>query len=329
MDDIARLANVSKPTVSRALRDSPNVLPDTKKRVLEVAKKYGYAVNRNAQKLRHKRLDTIAVVLDFPSLHEKRISDPFIFELLGGVAEALAVREQDLLLCSPHLDDAGSYRTILSSKGADGLVFLGQGRREAALRELAEAGAPFVVWGAVTDDAPYCVVGSDNHLGGMLAGRHIASRDRRRVLFIGDTAHMEIKLRRDGLVAALDEDAPGYSIADIAIGDFAYDTSFAAVSSFIAQAADLPDAVFACSDSCAMATINAFREAGLNAPEDISVVGYNDIPEGAHFFPPLTTIRQDVHMAGSLLVERLMQALDGSTARSIKLNTELVVRGSS
>lgn len=103
MGDIARLANVSKPTVSRVLSGSPLVTAETRERVLEVARANGYAVNRNAQKLRQLRTDTVAVMLDFGSHREGRIADPFIFELLAGVSEALSVRNQDLLLSPPGL----------------------------------------------------------------------------------------------------------------------------------------------------------------------------------------------------------------------------------
>ena len=86
MDDVARLANVSKPTVSRALSGHPNVTEQTRNKVLEVARKHGYAVNRNARKLREKHTNTVAVVLDFSSHRRDRISDPFIYELLAGLS---------------------------------------------------------------------------------------------------------------------------------------------------------------------------------------------------------------------------------------------------
>lgn len=92
MGDIARLADVSKPTVSRVLNNSPLVGAKTRDHVLQVARAHGYAVNRNAQKLRQTRTETIAVVLDFGSHRHGRIADPFVFELLAGVSEALSVR---------------------------------------------------------------------------------------------------------------------------------------------------------------------------------------------------------------------------------------------
>ncbi len=329
MDDIARLANVSKPTVSRALNNSDLVTEETKARVLEVARRYGYSVNRNAQKLRHKRTDTIAVVLDFPSHRGKHISDPFIFDLLAAVANALADRNQDLLLCSPKLDDASSYMGVLSSKGADGIVFLGQGHRDAALKALAETDAPFVVWGAVSPELPYPAVGSDNFRGGELAGQYLAKHGRRNLLFLGDTSFLEIRLRREGLEQGARASLGGkLKINDLALNDFGHQTYFEGVGKYLKAQRRPPDGIFACSDTIAMAAIDALRQAGLGVPEDVSVVGYNDIAAASYFRPPLTTVHQDIAEAGELLVQRLMDRIDGKTPASVTLQTELIVRES-
>lgn len=323
MEDIARLAQVSKPTVSRALQDSPLVNAETKRRVVAIARKYGYSVNRNAQKLRGKRTNTIAVVLDFPSHPGKRVSDPFIFELLADVAKALAIRHQDLLLCSPDVDEAHAYQAMLASKGADGIIFLGQGGRDPWLKDLARTNAPFVVWGAVDDDRAYCAVGSDNRRGGVLAGQRFAQLKRKRVVFLGSRAHRELEQRREGLAEGL---GPGATIVDLEVPDFSYESSYAAFKEMLARGARKPDAVFAASDTAAMAVIAALRDHGLGVPDDVSVIGYNDIPYAAHFSPGLTTIRQDTNQAGSLLVEKLFQLLDGARPTSVKLPTDLVLR---
>ncbi|MDX1409369.1 MAG: LacI family DNA-binding transcriptional regulator, partial [Saprospiraceae bacterium] len=199
MDDIARLASVSKPTVSRVLNNSPLVKPETRKRVLSVVREHGYAVNRNAQKLRHRRTDTIAVSLDYRSHLGSRISDPFIYELLVGVSEALAESGQDLLLCAPNHNDSDAFLNMLSARTADGFIVLGQGHREETLQLLGINGAPLVVWGAASPDTPYCVVGSDNFRGGFLAGQYFLQKNRSRFLFVGDTSYREIYLRREGL----------------------------------------------------------------------------------------------------------------------------------
>ena len=326
MDDVARLAKVSKPTVSRALSDSPLVNPSTKKRVLSVAQKYGYAVNRNAQKLRHKRTNTIAVSLDFLSHRQNHISDPFIFDLLAGVSEALGERNQDLLLCAPKHNDTDAFKQMLSSRAADGFILLGQGHREKMLSEFARTGAPIVVWGAGTAKTPYCVIGSDNFLGGLLAGRYFLEKKRSRFLFVGDTTFREIYLRRAGLKEAADKSNQSITIDDLVLSDFSYESAFDAARNFLDATLDPPDAVFAYGDTAAMAFIRALRNKALKVPDDVLVVGYNDIPSAAYFSPPLTTIRQDTYQAGRLLVSNLMQILGGAPPKTATIDTQLIVR---
>lgn len=325
MGDIARLANVSKPTVSRALNGSPLVTKETRDRVLEVARVHGYAVNRNAQKLRQVRTDTIAVVLDFSTHRGGRIADPFIFELLAGVSEALSVRNQDLLLSPPGLTDAKSYLDLLSARAADGFLFLGQGGREPMLNDLARSGVPFVVWGAVDPADSYCAVGSDNRLGGLLAGRLFLKRGAKRWLFVGDADHKEIRMRRDGLQDAAAEAGEDVAIDTLSVEHMAYASTFASAAAYLRDH-PAPDAVFAFSDTAAMAVISAFRDAGHIAPRDYSLVGYNNIPPAGHFTPAITTIEQETHIAGAILVEKLMQQIDGSRAKSTLLPTRIIIR---
>lgn len=324
MGDIARLANVSKPTVSRALNGSPAVTKETRDRVLEVARANGYAVNRNAQKLRQLRTDTVAVVLDFSTHRGGRIADPFIFELLAGVSEALSVRNQDLLLSPPGLSDAKSYADLLNSRAADGFIFLGQGGREPLLRDLAKSGAPFVVWGAVDPADGYCEVGSDNRLGGQLAGDLFLKRGRKRWLFVGDTDHKEIRMRCDGM-REVATGVAGITIDQLRVEHMAYASTFTGAAAYLRDH-EPPDAVFAFSDTAAMAVISAFREAGHLSPRDYSLIGYNNIPPAAHFTPAITTIEQETHIAGAILVEKLMQQIDGGRAKSTLLPTRLILR---
>jgi len=326
MADIARLAKVSKPTVSRALSNNPLVNRDTRERVLSIAREHGYSVNRNAQKLRNKRTNTVAVSLDFLSHRQNHISDPFIFDLLAGVSEALGDLNQDLLLFAPGHNDLDAFREILSSKGADGFIVLGQGHRERMLDDFARTGAPLVVWGAAGDDTPYCVVGSDNRRGGYLAGRYFLEHGRRRFLFVGDTSHAEIRHRHEGLVRAAGEADPPANVRAIPLSNFSYENAFDAANRFLDATDDPPDAVFAYSDTAAMAFVSALGRRGLDVPRDVSVVGYNDIPSAAYFNPPVTTVRQDTYQAGKLLVEKLMQMLDGERPETETIPTELVRR---
>lgn len=324
MQDIARLADVSMPTVSRVLSGSPLVTEGTRERVLEVARAQGYAVNRNAQKLRSARTNTIAVMLDFGSHHHGAIGDPFVFELLAGVSEALSIRNQDLLLSPPGLDEARAFRDFYRARGADGFIVLGQGMRDPMLRRLAREDVPLVVWGAVSPGAGYCAVGSDNMLGGRLAAQHFLGAGRKRWLFIGDIRHEEPRLRFEGLreAAAEHDDV----IVDfLPIASMALNATAETVSAYLVSGAR-PDAVFAFSDTAAMVVIGSFKERGLLAGRDFSLVGYNNIPPSAHFNPAITTITQKTDLAGALLVEKLMQQIDGGNPRSTTLPTEIVVR---
>jgi DNA-binding LacI/PurR family transcriptional regulator len=326
MEDIARLAKVSKPTVSRALSDSPLVTQATKDRVLSIARKYGYAVNRNAQKLRGKRTHAIAVSLDFRSHQENHIADPFMFDLLAGVSEALGECNQDLLLCAPGHNDVEAFARLLSSRVADGFIILGQGQREDMLDEFAATGAPLVVWGAAIEGSDYCVVGSDNFLGGQLAGRYFLEHGRSRFVFVGNPAFREIYLRWAGLKHAAEHSGRDVKVGAIQLQSFSYQAAYKATREYLEVTPDRPDAVFAYSDTAAMAFISAFRDAGIKVPGDVSVVGYNDIQSAAYFYPRITTVRQDTYEAGRLLVAKLIQMLNGENPKSEIINTELIVR---
>lgn len=326
MDDIARLANVAKSTVSRAFKDSPLLNPATKERILAIARRHGYSVNANAQKLRTNRTNTIAVVMHLPYPSSDSASAPFFFQLLNDVARGLWVRHHDLLLSPPEPNDPHHYESMIASKRADGIIFLGQGPGDKWLKKLARTRVPFVVWGAADERATYCTVGSDNRRGGMLAGERFRELGRHRILFVGNRSHPEMEQRRQGLQAALSSASSGVEIEDLEIPDFTFETGYEAMASHLARNDFKPDAIFAGSDSVAMGIIVKVQEAKFRVPDDVSVIGYNDLPIARHFQLPLTTIRQDTHQAGSLLVEKLFQLLDGGSPASARVPTELVVR---
>ena len=324
MDDVARLANVSKPTVSRVLNDSPLVSAKTREHVLQVARAHGYAVNRNAQRLRQSRAHSVAVVLDFGSHRSGAIGDPFVFELLAGISEALSVRRQDLLLSPPGLVEVADFADLHRSRAADGFILLGQGARGALLRDLARAAIPFVVWGAVEPNAAYCAVGSDNRLGGQLAGERFRAMNKTRWLFVGNTDHPEIALRSAGLRSAA-EGVESIVIDELRLDSLAYSLTYERAAHYVRHH-PRPDAVFTFSDTAAMAVISAFREVGHLTPDHYALVGYNNIPPSAHFTPAITTIEQQTDIAGAILVEKLMQKIEGSNAKSAVLPTRMIVR---
>ena len=324
MADIAKLAGVSAPTVSRALNGSLLISAETRQRIVELAREHGYFTEKIFRKLRRARTNTVAVVADLPMGRGSRSPDSFTFDLIADISHALAVRDLDLLLF-PRGATIDDYEQMYDAKGVDGIIFLGQGRQDAILRRLAASGAPMVAWGAVLGDSPYCTVGVDNISGGEQVGRHLAAARRTKVLFVGDLTYEQVAQRRAGLLKGL---AGAASVTDLHVDGYGYDTAYKAVTALLGKSADRADAIFAASDSQAMAAIRALAEVGLSAPDDVRVVGYNDIPHAAYFNPPLTTVAQDTHQAGALLTEKLMQVLDGGRPRSVILPAELVVRAS-
>lgn len=315
---------MSKPTVSRALSGSTLVSDEKRERILQVAREHGYAVNRNAQKLRQTRTNTVAVVLDFGSHRHGAIGDPFIYELLAGISEALSVRGIDLLLSPSGLESAADFLDLYRSRGTDGYIVLGQGMRENMLRDMARKNIPMVVWGAVMPDSNYCAVGSDNVAGGRLAGERFEERGCKHWLFVGNTDHDEIRLRYTGLQEAAANN-PEVHLEALRIDEMAFSSTYERALEYL-QKAPSPDAVFAFSDTAAMAVISAFRKEGLVAPRDYALVGYNNIPPTAHFSPAISTIEQDTAMAGNILVEKLVQIIDGARAKSVMLPTKLISR---
>lgn len=326
MGDLARLAGVSVPTVSRALRNIDTVLPETRERIQALAAEHGFVANAAAQALRGKASRKIAIVFDFQSAGLGRTSpDAFIFELLGDVAHALAIREFEIAL-SPREPSKERYEKQFSEIGASGAIFLGQGGQHEILRELA-IGFPIVVWGALLPDANYCTIGSDNFAGGRLVGEALKARARKSVLLIGNPETEQVRLRFEGFRAGFAGSAQS-TITTLPVG-FSYDEAHRAVLERLKTKEEPADGIFAATDTLAMAAIRAVREAGLLVPNDVVVIGYNDIPQAKTFEPSLTTIKEDDHRAGSLLVEKLMQIRDGVRASSVGLSVSLIHRVSS
>ena len=263
-------------------------------------------------------------MLDFRSHRHGAIGDPFIYELLAGISEALSVRDVDLLLSPPGLETAADYVDFYRSRGTDGFIILGQGMREPMLRDVARKNIPMAVWGAVMPESGYCAVGSDNFAGGQLAGERFAARRCRSWLFVGNTDHDEIRLRHMGLCEAA-EKAGGVDVDVLRIDVMAFADMHDRALEYL-RGGKRPDAVFAFSDTAAMAVISAFREEGLTTPRDYALVGYNNIPPTAHFSPAITTVEQDTNIAGTILVEKLMQLIDGGKAKSAILPTRLIAR---
>lgn len=329
--DIAYLAGVSQSTVSRALRGSPLVNPETTRRILDAAEQLNYTVDKHASSLRTQRAGTLALLLfEDPTSDDSHIN-PFFLPMLSAITRACAAHGQDLLISFQQLSDDW-HADYGDSKKADGLVLLGYGDYLAylgKLQKLLEQGTPFVRWGAVLPDQPGISIGCDNIGGGQQAGRHLLACGRSRIAFLGDASshYPEFLDRFEGCDRALRDAGLGLDRALQVDAESSEEMGYEAARELMRRGA-IFDAVFAGSDLIAIGAMRALCEAGLRVPEDVAVVGFDDIPAARITTPALTTIRQDTVRAGELLVETLVRLVDGKPAESVRLPTELIVRRS-
>lgn len=328
MADIARIAGVSVSTVSRALNGSKLLNPATRERIVELARSMNYTINVGAQNLRMKQNRTIAVIVPFDPATHQHLSDPFFLSLIGSIADALTARGLEMLLSRPDVNNLELATQCVDAGRASGLVMIGQWHLHAHLNELARRGIPFVVWGAKMADQAYATVGGDNLRGGELATTHLLAAGARRIAFMGDTGLPEIADRFRGFERA-HEKAGVRPVARLQRQTpFVQERIVADVES-LTRSTSRFDAIFATSDLMAMTAISALRRLGRRVPDDVLVVGYDDIQLAEFFHPSLSTVRQPIGSAGEQLVESLLGQLEGERPASRLLETSLVVRESS
>jgi DNA-binding LacI/PurR family transcriptional regulator len=328
MEDIAQLAGVSISTVSRALKHSSLVNAETRERIETLARSLKYSVNVGASNLRLRRNRTVAVVLPFDAVTRQSVSDPFFVILMGSLADALTVRGYDMLVSRIDAERLTLAGDISASGRAIGVIMIGQWHHHDQLNELAERHAPLVVWGAQLQQQLYCTVGGDNISGGTLATDHLIAQGRRRIAFFGDVELPEIGHRFEGYNRALLQHQLAAAPELVHRTPFIEGSAAAAVAKLVRKKIRF-DAVFTASDLLAIETIGALRRHGLRVPDDIAVVGYDDIAVARHYHPSLTTIRQPVLTGGKALVDALLDLVDGRRPKSQMLPTELIIRESS
>lgn len=327
LEDLAKLAGVSISTASRALNDSPAVNRRTKQAIWKLAREHNYPFRSYMPAGPIGAEATITVVVPRPQARDDRMSDPFFFELLSGVGEAARERSCDILLS--HISPAtfeDLYFAMTTSR-SDGVIFIGQSSLHDAFNRLAESEARFVVWGAELPDQKYCSVGSDNFLGARKATAHLARLGRRRILFLGDREAPEALQRYRGYADALGDFEIAVDQDLVAPAFFDVESAESSVDALLRRGVDF-DGVVAASDLIALGAVRALQNAGRSAPEDVSVIGYDNVPFGRYNRPALSTVDQDTAKAGRLLVSKLLDAGDGVPGRPERVPTDLIIRES-
>ena len=326
LSDISKIAGVSESTVSRALNGSKLVSAKTRARVQAIADENNFRINAAARNLRLQNTKTVAVIILISSGNDQSVSDPFMLSLVGSIAEALGNKGYDMLLSTTRTAPQDWQRHYFDTRKADGLIIIGQGEEDSQLNVLVDSTHPFVTWGSTSKN--YTGVGSDNHKGGYLATRHLIEQGCKHIGFFGKAHHIEIHERWQGYKQALEENR------DTPLIDTTLDVPFTAQAGYDVTKQLLSDNSFpydgavAASDMIAIGIIKALKESAINVPNDVAVVGFDDITLASMYHPSLTTVRQDTVHGGEMLVEKLLAKLEGKEVQSEMLPTQLVIRQS-
>ena len=329
--DIAYRAGVSQSTVSRALRNSPLVSQETRDKVQTIAKELNYKVDKMASNLRSQATRTIALLLCEDPTSDESLINPFFLSMLGSITRATARQGYDLLVSFQQLSEDW-HADYEDAHRADGIILLGYGDYLSArpkLEKLKQAGAHFMLWGPQIDDLAGHSIGCNNRLGGRMATEHLLNQQRQRIAFLGEASHHapEFQDRYLGYTDALINADIGIDKNLQTSAENTEASGFEACNRLLEDGCQF-DAMLAASDLIAIGAIKALQNKGLRVPEDVSVVGFDDIPSSAYVNPPLTTMLQDTKTAGELLVDSLMKQISGETTNVKLLEPQLIVRES-
>ncbi|WP_440875285.1 LacI family DNA-binding transcriptional regulator [Thalassotalea sp. PLHSN55] len=329
--DIAYRAGVSQSTVSRALRNSPLVNEETRRRVQAIAKELNYKVDKNASSLRTQQSGTLALLLFEDPTNDDSLINPFFMSMLGSITRACANKGYDLLVSFQQMSDDW-HADFEDTRKADGIILLGYGDYtdyEEKLIQLIEQDTCFVRWGAEVKELPVTSVGCNNLHGGYQLTEHVINNGRKNFAFIGGvtSGSPEFLDRYLGHCKAIENH---HLVVDKSLQVDAVsteDSGYQAVLRLIEQGKKF-DALMGASDLIALGAMRALQDNGYRVPEDVAVIGFDDIPIASYTFPPLTTAKQDTLRAGELLVEKLLQLVNGEVAETKLMTTELVIRKS-
>lgn len=322
---IAAEAGVSVPTVSRVLNGRGDVSPRTRERVENLLRDHGYKRRGVRPEVRSGLIDLVFNDLD----------SPWAVEIIRGVEEASNEAGASTVVSAIHRR-AGTTSTRqwldnLRARATDGAILVTTDLDPFLQAELQRLDVPVVVVDpAGVPDLEVPTIGATNWMGAVGATEHLTGLGHRRIGFVAGVPGLWCsRARLDGYRAGLDAAGIAFDPALVVEGDFDYESGFRAGCRLL-ELADRPSAVFAASDQMALGVYEAVRKNGLRVPEDISVVGFDDLPEARWASPPLTTVRQPLAEMGKLAARTILRMLQGEGVESprVELATRLVPRES-
>ena len=322
--DIARLSGVSYSTVSRALNGVGRIKPSTRKKVMEAASQLGYVPNRQARSLAGGQSNVIGMLVH-------GLDTDYIGQILKGADEELAQASYELMVFTTHRHKNKELSTVtrLMSGLTDGLLIVLPEGHQHYVKNLQEKNLPYVlVDTAVHSDDEGVTVTATNNQGAYEATKHLLNLGHERIGFITGNLNLQIAVSRfEGYQRALTEAGIPFDIALIREGNFLQPRGREAALELL-QRKHPPSAIFASNDVMALGVLEAAYELGVRVPDDLSVVGFDDVASAEYAIPKLTTVRQPIYEMGVVAARSLLGLLRGEEVSSVQLGTQLIVRAS-
>jgi DNA-binding LacI/PurR family transcriptional regulator len=327
LETVAAHAGVSRATVSRVINHSPKVSPEVREAVEAAIDELGYVPNRAARTLVTRRTDSLAMIIPEPDAFF--FADPYLTTLVTEVNRALDETELQLVLVMQGQGGAGPARgrmeRYVTSGHVDGVILVSVHEANPLPRILVNAGVPVVHGGRPAASTPIPYVDVDNIYGARQATEHLLSLGRRRVATIAGPLDMtagQDRLTGYGLAVA----AAGFEPRAVH-GDFTERSGYEAAQALLAADPGL-DALFGASDLMARGALRALREAGRRVPDDVAVVGFDDLGVAQAADPPLSSVRQPIGQVARDLVRLLLARMEGTAVDAVTLPTTLTLRDS-
>lgn len=315
--DVAKRAEVSVASVSRALNGLDNVSEEMRERVREAARALGYVPHAGARSLSLSRTNAIGVVL--PALHGE-----FFSEIVRGMDQVASKRGYLLLLSNMHAEADGSTAVLRAMRGrVDGLLLMAPHVNDEELVEALPTGLPTILINTRGHHAGCPEIHLDNAAGAEAVAEHLLALGRRNLVHIaGPAGNIDAQERADAFVRTIARH-PNVTVTTVP-GDFFEESGKAAVKALLAEGASF-DAIFAANDNMAIGALEALRKAGVRVPEQVAIAGFDDIPLAKHV--GLTTVRVRIAELGERALERLLSVLAKEDSGGNELHApQLVVR---
>ncbi|MGD6831818.1 LacI family DNA-binding transcriptional regulator [Sutcliffiella halmapala] len=328
--DIAKVAGVSVTTVSRALNGYSDVSNKTRQRIMDVAKELNYSPNTVARSLVMKKSKTIGLLVS--NLNREGVKDNFTFEILCGINQASADSEYDLVLFSTTStkQTEKTYTQLCRERRVDGVIIQGIRTDDPYLEEVVQSDIPCVLIDIPMESNTVGYVTTDNVAGARNAVKHLIDKGHRNIGMINGHSQADVSIRRlQGYKQALQEHGLEIRKDWVRTGDYIESKAEEVTLELLKEHTEIT-ALFCASDLMALGAIKASKRLGKRVPEDLAVIGYDDILLASYASPTLSTMRQDKFRLGWEAALLLIGMLEGQTNQHAKIiETELIIRESS